>query len=272
MNIDPSITDKLPAEAIQRVLYVTPKVHVYPVPPLTSNKGYKASTWTNNPPIATVRVRLVETAVPGRYALPGGVAVAQGLPSSTSAATETVKTTILLEDLSSGELFAAAPYVHPTSVQQAIDSSRFFAVRVVGDGGRKATLGVGFEERSEAFDFGVALQDASKVLGFGPENSAKVDTALAHGPQQKKDYSLKEGETIKVELGSKTRRRVETRSTESVADAERVSEGGTLPLLPPPPSAKDARKSLDMQHTSMSAPASQASELGFDDGDFGEFQ
>ena len=47
-------------------------------------------------------------------------------------------------------------------MEQVIDSSRFFAVRVI-DGPRKAILGVGFEDRSDAFDFGVALQEVRVI-------------------------------------------------------------------------------------------------------------
>ena len=269
MSIDPSITQELPAEAVQRVLFVTPKVHVYSIPPLTSNKGHKAASWTNNPPMATVRMRLVETAIPREQAQPNRLPSLQNFSNPTGSMKEMVKTTILLEDVSSGELFAAAPYVHPTSVQQALDSSRFFAVRVEGDGGRKATLGVGFEDRSDAFDFGVALQDANKVLGFNPERPANAQSAEEKS-QTKTDYSLKEGETIKIELGGRARRSVGISSKPPNTVVDGITGSGTMPILAPPPSAKDVRKSMEV---SEKTPTHQtASDLGFDDGDFGEFQ
>ena len=84
-----------------------------------------------------------------------------------------MKTDILLEDPATGQLFAAAPYTAVTVVEQVLDSSRFFAVTVQGEGGRKAVLGVGFEERSEAFDFSVALQEVRKTLGIQSAGGAE---------------------------------------------------------------------------------------------------
>ena len=55
---------------------------------------------------------------------------------------------------------------------QALGSSRFFALRVVGEGGMKATLGIGFEERSDAFDFNTTLQDVRKLLGGFDANAS----------------------------------------------------------------------------------------------------
>lgn len=66
---------------------------------------------------------------------------------------------LLLEDSTSGELFATAVYdSNGKGVEQVVDSSRFFVIRVV-DGERHAYLGMGFQERSESFDFNIALQD-----------------------------------------------------------------------------------------------------------------
>lgn len=86
-------------------------------------------------------------------------------------------------------------------VEQVIDSSRFFAVRVV-DGKRKAILGIGFEDRSDAFDFGVSLQAVQKqsaLVGGAPANGSKPADASPFA--EKKDYSLKEGETISITIG-----------------------------------------------------------------------
>ena len=259
-SIDPSTGRPLPADALQRVLFIANSVHVYNIPPQTSARGHMAATWTEDAKrhIFTSRIRLLETAIPQ----PGG-------------APDQVKADIVLEDSSTGQLFAAAPYITPAVVEPAVDSSRFFALRVQDGAGRKATLGIGFEERSEAFDFSVSLQDARKSLGLegsssGPPGKANAEAAK---PEEKKDYSLKDGETITVNLsGTKFGRRArpQERSTPlqetsnlsafSIPPPPGVSSSSGGAFLPPPPSAQEIkRKRLSAQN------------LGFDDGQFGEF-
>lgn len=269
-QIDPTTNLPLPPDAIQRVLFIGPKVHVYNIPPLTSNKGYNASSWTadnNKRLIFTARLRVLETAVP----IPGGKEDGK----------EKLKTDILLEDPSNGQLFAAAPYTAASVVEQVLDSSRFFAVRVQGEGGRKAVLGIGFEERSEAFDFSVALQEVRRTLGIeqqndksGRNNSKKQ---LEEQKEEKRDFSLKEGEMIVVDLGGKgasRRKPVESQDSASsmgfsLPPPPTASGGRGASFLPPPPSAREARAG-GVQKTSSQTPDDEDS--GFDDGEFGEFQ
>lgn len=80
-------------------------------------------------------------------------------------------------------------------------------MRVV-DSGRKAMLGIGFEERSEAFDFGVSLQEVRRHNDFevngaaGPNKKGGAKKAAELKPvEARKDYSLKEGETINITIG-----------------------------------------------------------------------
>ncbi|KAI9836597.1 MAG: hypothetical protein M1819_001229 [Sarea resinae] len=275
-SINPATGQPLPADAIQRVLFLAPQVHVYNIPPLTSTKGYNASTWTannNERQIFTARLRVLETA------------------TTDSSGSETVRTDILLEDPKTGELFAAAPYTTPAAVEQVLDSSRFFAVRVVGEGGRKATLGIGFEERSEAFDFGISLQEVRKVQGLDKaavgSSGRKTRTDASEKLPEKKDFSLKEGETITVNIGGRGRRqREERKSPPSYGSEENAlfsiapppSGAGVAPLLPPPPSAasvkQERRRSRQTFTPESFAPPETKSttDLGFDDGEFGEFQ
>ena len=265
-TIDPATGRPLPTDAIQRILFIAPSVHVYNIPPLASTKGYVAASWTadnNKRQIFTARLRILETAIP------------------TASNDETVKTDILLEDPSNGQLFAAAPYTTTGVVEQVLDSSRFFAIRVEGEGGRKAVLGIGFEERSEAFDFSVSLQEARKTLGIddNAKGSGKRTQKAEEKAPEKKDFSLKEGETITVNIGSKG---IGRRLQEKTEQSGQTLGGFSLPpppsygsggsLLPPPPSANvvKARKRLS-QNIEPPKPSS-AEELGFDDGEFGEFQ
>ncbi|KAH7063469.1 adaptin ear-binding coat-associated protein-like protein 1 [Macrophomina phaseolina] len=297
-TIDPTTGQKLPADAIQRVLYIASKAHVYQIPPLTSTRGYTAGEWKNE--IFTGRLRILETAVPRSSS--------STTPASTTASDDTsedVKVDILIEDSSTGELFAAAPYTTPAVVEQALDSSRFFAVQFRNQG-MKATLGVGFENRSEAMDFNISLQDARKVLGLEPKqqgNNGLLSTAassLQNKIEEKKDFSLKAGETITVNIGGRGRRsRTSTGggagspAGEENRDAQAAlfsikppppSGGGgggdgPVPFLPPPPSASsvkaERRRSRPLPPQAATPPAEKQpspQELGFDDGEFGEFQ
>lgn len=61
------------------------------------------------------------------------------------------------QDGTTGELFAQVSYVKPFSqVEPVLDSSRYFVLRVEGEGGKVAYIGMGFQERGDAFDFQVS--------------------------------------------------------------------------------------------------------------------
>ncbi|KAG5292048.1 DUF1681 superfamily domain-containing protein [Histoplasma ohiense] len=288
-QIDPATGKELPSDAIQRVLFICHPVHIYAIPPLTSMKGYSAADWTVPDPknnnqtrqIFTARLRIIETAItlpsspqpqarthlqPG----PGNPAPARETSTTTVSVAnlqekEKVKVDIVLEDPSTGNLFAAAPYTDPGAVEHAIDSSRFFALRVMNDG-RKAILGIGFEDRSEAFDFGVTLQEARKVLGFaldeqtpspgagrGPigANRARGQTpglgalqtsASGNPAQPPRDYSLKPGETISINIGGK---KPTSTPEKLISPTSAAREEQTALFSIPPPPAPPSRVSGD---------------------------
>lgn len=272
MNTDPLTGEPLPPTAIQRILYLAPKVHIYQIPPLTSTKGYQASQWTadnNKRQIFTARLRILETSIP--------------TPTEADDSAEKVSTTLLLEDPATGQLFAAAPYTTVGVVEQALDSSRFFAITVVGEG-RKAVLGMGFEERSEAIDFNIALQDARRVLGFevnpnAPGSGPRGKPSSTPVEEPKRDFSLKEGQTISINLGGLKGRR--ERKEDSKSPEQQKSEqdalfsikpppaAGGASFLPPPPSAKSVKEERRRSRQNFEP---KPEDLGFDDGEFGEFQ
>ncbi|KAK5165073.1 uncharacterized protein LTR77_009170 [Saxophila tyrrhenica] len=247
MPTDPATNQPLPDSAIQRIVHLTSAVRVYTIPPLTSTRGFSASSWTSpTQPTAqeifTARLRVIETSL-----------------------SNTLKADIVLEDPKSGDLFAAAPYTSPAVVQQANDSSRFFAVRVVGEGGMKATLGIGFEERGEALDFNIALAEMRKVLGFekGEGKGGKAEV------EEGKDWSLKEGEKIHIQVGNRGARR----SEEDGGSATGKDESAALfSIAPPPGSTAKAQNDGPSVAPPPAASGKTAQELGFDDGEFGEFQ
>ncbi|CEJ90086.1 hypothetical protein VHEMI05892 [[Torrubiella] hemipterigena] len=246
-QLDPVTRRPLPQDSIQRILFIVPNVHVYTIPPLTSMQGHKAATWTLPPSkqIFTGRIRVLET----------------------SSSPSTFKVDLVIENADSGELFVAAPFADANVIEPATDSSRFFAVTVRDEANRKAFLGIGFEDRSDAFDFSVAVQQAYKTLGWitDPAATEKAKNAEA---DEKKDYSLKEGQTITVNF--KGRRRPERQddpfetassgSSFSLPPPPSKSGGGGF-SLPPPPSASDVKsKRLSLK------------DMGFDNGASGEFE
>jgi adaptin ear-binding coat-associated protein 1/2 len=99
-------------------------------------------------------------------------------------------------------------------VEQVSDSTRFFAIRVV-HGRQKATLGIGFEDRADAFDFGVCLQEVRRrwaidkelanksKTGHGSTNIGGFQSIFGSSNEEggKNDYSLKEGEMINITIG-----------------------------------------------------------------------
>ncbi|KAK2839312.1 hypothetical protein FQN49_006263 [Arthroderma sp. PD_2] len=302
--LDPRTGQPLPADAIQRVLYICKAVHVYAIPPLTSMKGYEAGSWTTpdaegkTKEIFTARLRVLESAIPTPPTPPRHPMRPLSLPEESEEPGEEVRTDIVLEDPETGALFAAAPYTEPGVVEHAVDSSRFFTIRVVGEG-KKAVLGVGFEDRSDAFDFGVALQEARKILGFGGagvnidkgSNNNNLITARNVSPapraggrgsggglrpspsprtevprrQQARDYSLKPGETISVKLG--TRRGAEIGSSEAEDVSTSSDKAALFSILPPPPAAS-SRDSDPFLPSSNSRRRRQPAE----DEEFGGFQ
>ncbi|KAK7753665.1 hypothetical protein SLS62_004287 [Diatrype stigma] len=279
-TIDPATGRSLGSDAIQRVLFVAGTVHVYNIPPMTPGKGHVAASWTaggDRNHIFTARLRVIETslAVPGE----GG-----------GGEEEQVKTDVVLEDAGTGQLFAAAPYTAQAVVEPVSDSSRFFALRVQDEAGRKASLGVGFEERSEAFDFSVALQEAQKSLAWGggggaggpPGNSSssknKPAAVQRANSAEKRDLSLKEGETITVNLPPRFGRR-KTDATQPQQQQQQPSPNAELAAfsIPPPPPSAGHRNSLILSSppstlsNKRGSKQPSAAELGFDDGKFGEF-
>lgn len=205
-------------EDIESILYIAREISVYKIPPLKANEGHRANEWGDlAKPLWKGRLRIIETSK--------GVS-------------------LQFEDAQTGELFAKAEY-HPTrpSVEAVLDSSRYFVVRVEDDG-KKAYIGIGFAERTDSFDFNVALQDYEKryKASLSPPSTSS-DSPSPHMPVgPKKDYSLKEGQTFSIAIPGRAKAAIEgnlfgleTGPSESKTGSG--GGGGGFPLLPPPPSA-----------------------------------
>ncbi|KAH9977389.1 adaptin ear-binding coat-associated protein 1 NECAP-1 [Lactifluus volemus] len=201
-------------DEIESILYVAREICVYKIPPLKANEGHRAQEWGDlSQPLWKGRMRIVEKS-------------------------NTVS--LLFED--SQTVFANAPY-DPSrpSVEAVLDSSRYFVVRIEDDG-RKAYIGIGFLERSESFDFNVALQDYTKQWKsrMNPSlQSMEQGSPSPHiPPGPKRDYSLKEGETFTITIPG----RVGMINVGSGSTSSGSMTGCSFPLLPPPPTSNASKK------------------------------
>ncbi|KAI9571377.1 hypothetical protein HD554DRAFT_2017061 [Boletus coccyginus] len=204
-------------DEIVSILYIAREISVYKIPPLKANEGHRANDWGDlADPLWKGRLRIVEKA---------GSA------------------TLLFEDsqtgkLAVGQMFARAEYdAMKPSVDAVLDSSRYFVVRVE-DAGRKAYIGMGFAERSDSFDFNVALQDFTKraKAALNPPSPTSSDTPSPHIPSgPKKDYSLKEGQTFSISIPGKSSKPGSTSLLASSETGNTAGTSGGIPLLPPPP-------------------------------------
>ncbi|KAK9764454.1 hypothetical protein K7432_008025 [Basidiobolus ranarum] len=196
----------------ESVLAVIRECYVYRIPPRVRNAGYKAQEWDVQSFLWKGRLRIV---------------------------TSGEKCDIRLEDENNGELFAVCPYnPENNSVEPVLDSSRYFVLRIE-DNGRHAFVGMGFLERSEAFDFNVALQDFTRRLKSEKEiaesGSTSNDVAVDNDP--KHDYSLKDGEMLSLKIG-----KIGNHGGSKPRDTETTATEGVMPLLPPPPPPVGNRK------------------------------
>lgn len=154
-------------------------------------------------------------------------------------------------------------------------------------------LGIGFEERGEGCEFVDVLRSVGKVMGWEEGSGAAKATdgrggargGKNGGDEGKKDWSLKDGEMIRIEIGGvngkvdgggRERRREEGAGGALFSMMPPPSGegggGGGMPFLPPPPSAKEVKAERRRSRGPVEMKKESAAELGFDDGEFGEFQ
>ncbi|XP_077085997.1 adaptin ear-binding coat-associated protein 2 isoform X2 [Siphateles boraxobius] len=214
----------------ESVVCVKPEVHVYRIPPRSSNRGYRAADWKLDEPAWTGRMKITAK----------GTAVF-----------------IKLEDKNTGELFAQAPVdQYPGSAVEAVtDSSRYFVVRIEDGNGRHAFIGLGFADRGDSFDFNVALQDHFKWVKQESEFARQEAT---QDSVPKLDLGFKEGQTIKINIGN-------IKKKEPSGPVKSRAVGGLLP--PPPPGVKASAlvPPLAVQQTIPVAPPSTATLLDIGD-------
>ena len=110
---------------------------MYAIPPAPTHAGHRADGWNVEKWLKAVRVKVTAKGERGH---------------------------IKLEDVETGELFAACPLPRDapvsTAVEPVLDSSRYFVLRVEDEATRRhAFLGLGFRQRDDASDFKLAVQE-----------------------------------------------------------------------------------------------------------------
>eukprot|EP00038_Savillea_parva_P003955 m.132389 g.132389 ORF g.132389 m.132389 type:complete len:333 (+) comp11333_c0_seq2:444-1442(+) len=181
--------------ALEMPLLTVRDVRMYQIPPRTTNKGYRADAWGLDKPAWTGILRIVSK---GSECL------------------------IRLVDKQSGDLFVQCPVdkFPGLAVEACTDSSRYFVIRALDEAsGQHAFVGIGFTERSDAFDFNVALSDHFK------HEKASTDAAKA----------ADEPYVAKHELGGLSGPIKINLKTKSGSDTKKKSDDGGFAGLQAPP-------------------------------------
>jgi len=214
---------------LEQTHFVAGKVFVFQVPKLESSEGFKAASWPKTP-IWTGRLRVVSKGD---------------------------KVSILLEHLDKEGLFAACPIQNDKTVEQTVDSSRYFVLRVSDGKGRFAVLGIGFNDRTQAFDFKVAVQDQ--------QNGEKAEKALSSTPAI--DLSLPKDGKIHINIPSKGKDSKKKENKENKSDGGLSAGIGALKLAPPP--AGSANTSSSSSSATSSSTDKKKKDKKKDDDGFG---
>jgi hypothetical protein len=199
-------------QSYESIGLVKPEVNVYVIPPRQSTtRKHRAADWKLDSPNFICRLKVISKGD---------------------------KCLIRLEDRNTGAHFATCPIESYPSIalEYVEDSTRYFVIRVQNENGQQAFLGIGFNDRSDSFDFNVALQDHFKYLKqtkqIEQEEKLTMNNTSSEQQQQptKLDLSFKEGQTIKINLKSSF-----TGDEQTKKSAKNPNENFTPGVLPPPP-------------------------------------
>ncbi|KAL6502912.1 hypothetical protein OROHE_024080 [Orobanche hederae] len=220
-------------ETLEHTLLVVREVSVFKIPPRPTSGGYKCGEWLQSDKIWTGRLRVVSC---------------------------DSRCEIRLEDPNTGDLFAAC-FVNPgqreIAVEPALDSSRYFVLRIEDGRGKHAFVGLGFNERNEAFDFNVALSDHEKYVKREVEK--EVGSGGEGGEEGQIDihpavhHRLKEGETIRINVKNKPSSgagmlSAAGKSKPLVLASPPTGATKTRSPLPPPPNDPAASRMTSASH------------------------
>lgn len=201
-------------EELEYTLFNKRDSMVYQIPPASSAAGHKADDWKKC--IWSGRCKIV----------------GKGKDMA-----------IKMIDSSGEKLFAQCQIPngeHDKYVERVIDSSRYFVLKIT-NGTRHAFIGLGFEDRNDAFDFNCALSDFKSRFVDDP-GEAGPDGGKVAAQEPAKDLSLKEGQKITVNIPGMEERAAKRREQQQATQAGGGGFGGLLLAPPPPPSGQSRRQ------------------------------
>lgn len=221
------------------------EVFVYRVPPLAAASGHRAEQWGLEKPVFTglMKISRLDDRCLVRLYQP---------PKEGELGAQAVLFAVCPITLGNGRFL-------PHYCEHVMDSSRYFVLRCEDekDASRVAYVGVGFRERSIAFDFKAALDDFVRSVDrqrHALQLQAEYEERVANGENniendesniEKKlsslvmpaqDWTLPPGAQIHIPVVCTGENEKHINNNEKIKAKRRVSgEPGSLPLLPPPP-------------------------------------
>ncbi|KAI7739274.1 hypothetical protein M8C21_002448 [Ambrosia artemisiifolia] len=240
----PILDDTGDIEPAELVLFQVSECYVYLIPPRKTAASYRADEWDINKWAWEGTMKVVSKGEECIIKLEdkttgNGISPVQCLLQEV--AKQAVHTSWLIQ--LHCELYARAFLRdgEPHPVEPVIDSSRYFVLRVeenIGGRLRHAFIGIGFRERPQAYDFQAALHDHMKYL-----NKKKTAEEMEQQFQQTSsvDYSLKDGETLVLQLKNKGGKSIRSKFFEQgLNNPQDQKEKGKkevaiTSILPPPP-------------------------------------
>ncbi len=178
---------------VERTLCQLPSVHVIRIPTRKTAEGHRAADW----PVEPIWSGKLKITAKGKLA-----------------------TITLLNDKNG--IFGICPVTDDAAVERTLDSGRYFVLRLQNDQGKHAFIGIAFNERNDAFEFNVSLQEFRAEI-------QRENQPIVAPTSQLRDLSLKEGEKIHINVPKK--------KAADTGDSSH-SSGSSGSLLAPPPGNK----------------------------------
>lgn len=179
-------------------------------------------------------------------------------------------------------VFASCPVTDEAAVERTLDSGRYFVLRIQNAQGKHAFIGIAFNERNDSFDFNVALQEHKSECEREDQAAAQAASGVVAQATPSRDFSLKEGQKIHVNIGSVSFTlvccvvviRSRTCISQGVKKEKKTGTGSGMLAPPPgskgggllaPPPGDVAASTVFGGALSSAAPAPAPASSGFDD-------